>query len=89
MTQVAISYEYLVKSCKDNEFLRQTLQNRGVNFVLFTIKVDQRFPFAAPQVFCMSQLSIQYELNDGRGTVHSLRALRRDHEAQVVLSDLD
>jgi hypothetical protein len=69
-----MSFEYLVKNCKDSDYMRQILQNRGVNFVLFTIIVDQRFPFAAPQVHCMSQLSIQYELNDGRGRNKSVKS---------------
>jgi hypothetical protein len=62
-----MSFEYLVKYSKDADFMKQVLQQKGVNFVLFSIIVDQRFPFAAPQAYCMSQLSIQYELNDGRG----------------------
>ena len=42
---------------------------KGVNFVTFSINLDQKFPFTPPQIFCLTELSIFFELTDGRGKI--------------------
>ena len=48
--------------------MKEVLLSKGVNFVVFCIHIDQKFPFTPPQIYCASDLSLYYELTDGRGT---------------------
>lgn len=64
--EITLDIEFLAKNAKDGAKLRDNLISKGVNFVVFQIALDQKFPFSAPQVFCVSELGLHFELNDGR-----------------------
>jgi len=66
--QVILGFEFLVKHCDNPSHMREVLASKGINFAVFHILIDQKFPFTPPQIFCVSELSLYFELTDGRGT---------------------
>jgi hypothetical protein len=70
---------------QENHVFTDHLMEHGINVVVFDILLEQKFPLIAPKVFCLSELAIGCEFNDGRDIFKEI--MEKPWSAFVLIAD--